>query len=99
MTHFTYNGSDKIGLLDYIDVVSKMQNGISSYDIRVVNADNGDVIVEKNGLSNTNYETVDLGTLINIPTSESIMEVEIRRVGGNGNKDVYIQQVAVYYGN
>ncbi len=89
---FHYPGSDSIGDINYIDAISCMANGLTSYDIQIIDRDNNTIIAEKT-LTNTNMQSCNLGTISNVPTDSSVMKAT-----GNGNKKVNIQELQVWYG-
>lgn len=93
--NFNYLGSNKIGTINYITAISKKHKNTTSYDIRIVNQSNGEVIAEKTGLSNDDYQEVDLGTISNIPTSQTICEIQVKH-NDSGKKKVYIQELLIY---
>ena len=95
---FKYNGSDKIGHINYIDVISYMQNGGESYSVRIFDKTNGNVICEKTGLTNTTEEIIDLGDISNVPINESIFELQARH-DTKLKKMAYIDSINIYYGN
>lgn len=96
---FVYRGSTNIGAINYIDLVSYMDSSITSYSARVVDRNTGLVIAEKTGMTNTEEQVQDLGTISNVPTDKTLLELQIKRTGGNKKKYVYAYQLVVYYGN
>lgn len=92
---FEYPGSNKIGIINYIDVFSKCKKNGETYDIRVINYENSDVLVESTGLNNTDYQTIDLGAITNIPSTKSILEIQMR----SSKHDCYLQQALIYHNN
>lgn len=98
-TYFQYPGSDKVGLIDYIDVICSMNPGVNSYDVRIINKKTGEVIAEKTNMTNIVAETQDLGTISNVPTDKSTLELQIKKIDGNNSKKVEVEQVIIYYGN
>ena len=97
---FKYDGSDNIGDIDYVEIICWKDSNVTSYDIRLVNRQNSDVIAEATGLTNNTLDINDLGTISNIPTESTILELQGRRVGGSGNnKNVYIESANIYYNN
>lgn len=100
MGSFKYGGSDQIGIINYIDVISHKDSSLTSYDIRIYDQTNNLVITERTGLTNTEEVVNDLGTISNIPTAEAVLEIQAKRTGGSGkNKNVYIDQAIIYYNN
>jgi hypothetical protein len=77
-----------------IEAYSCMVNGITSYDIRVYNATANEVIVEAT-FTNTEYQTVNLGTISNMPLTHSDIDVLVRVNGGLG-KNVYVDTITFY---
>jgi len=97
LSFFCYGGSFHVGAIDYIDVVSSRQNDSITYDLRVVDNNTGNIICEKTGLNNSEYEIINLGTISNIPEESSILSVEGRVVGKS--KNLLLSQVIIYYDN
>ena len=94
-----YEGSLIVGDIDYIEVVSRMTEAITSYDVRVIRQSDMQVIVEKTGLNNTVVGTQDLGLVSNTPEKADLLEVYVRKTGGTGTDHICIDEVVVYYGN
>lgn len=99
VSRFKYTGSDIIGTIDYIDIISKKDSGITSYSVRVVDITNNLVIAEKTGMTNTTEDIQDLGTISNVPTDQAVFELQAKKIGGSGNTSVYIDAINIYYGN
>jgi len=97
---FKYAGSDEIGVINYIEIIGYKDSSPTSYAVRVYDVTNNNILAEKTGLTNTEEEIIDLGSISNIPTQSAILEIQAKRVGGNGNnKRVYIEHVVIYHGN
>lgn len=99
ITSFKYPGSNIIGDIDYIEIVSNMENSISSYDVRIICTSTGSILVESTGINNLDLEAIDLGTVSNVPTESSILELQVRKNGGGKTKSVYIDNLIIYYNN
>jgi len=95
---FKYDGSNQIGLIDYIEVISYKDSKIDSYDIRVIDRNN-DVILASANFTNDISEICDLGTISNIPTEKTILEIHGRQNGGKKKSYLYIENITVYYNN
>jgi hypothetical protein len=93
---FKYLGSNNVGPINYIEVISYRDPAITNYDVRVVNHDTGAIIASRTGLTNTDYVANDLGAITNVPTAESILDLQVRKTGGPTNKYVYVDSVVVY---
>ena len=90
---FEWPGINNLGEMTYIDVISRTQNS-NTYDLRIINSDNGTKICERTNLSNLSFSSIDLGTLSNVPDDRSILELQIK---SNTGKQVYIREILVYY--
>lgn len=64
-------------------VVAKMDSGPSSYDLRLVDFTNVSVLASSSGHVNLVNDIIDLGTLTGVSTSDSILELQARRIGGS----------------
>lgn len=96
---FKYQGSNLVGLIDYIDIISHINSSSGTYDIKVVNINTMDSICEKIGLSNNSPSTQNLGIISNIPEEPEILQVYIRRVGGLEGDLIHVNEIIVYHGN
>lgn len=96
---FEYLGSDAIGVIDYIDLMAYVDSTSNTYDVRIVNSENGQILVENTDLSNNSLEVIDLGTISNIPTAKTTLELQVKRNGSSGNKTIELEQLIIYYGN
>lgn len=81
--------------LDYIDVMAKMESNSESYSIRVVDVANENTIAEKTEINNTEFQTIDMGTITNMPTNGTVLEIYAKVENGEGC--VYIDQLQFYY--
>jgi hypothetical protein len=79
-----------------IKVLSRISTDGASYSVRIYDATNKNVIAE-NTFSNTSLIINDMGTLNNLPSSESIIEVQAKRIGGKTNSRVYIPECTIEY--
>ncbi len=84
-----YNNINKIFVASYMDPA------ITSYDIKVEDITNNNVIVIKN-LTNTAEVINNLGTLSNIPTNQAKLEVQIKKTGGPAGKKVYVDTISFH---
>lgn len=99
VTNFNYRGSDSIGSINYIEAISYMDSTVTNYKIRVVDKNTGNILVEKTGLNNTTPELVDLGTITNVPSVNSMLEIHVYKTGTKDTDFVYIDEILIYYGN
>lgn len=78
-----------------IKVISYKDGSVDSYDVRALNVSTSQVIAEANFTNNT-PRINDLGSLSNLPASEGIIEILIKRNGGSGNKkNAYLVEATV----
>ena len=75
--------------------ISHMDSEINSYDIRIVDRKNGEVMLTKN-LNNTVESIQELGVLNNISSDKTTLEVNVKR-NGDSSKKVYIQNINIEY--
>lgn len=75
--------------------ISRMSSGITSYNIRIIDRKNGQVLLTTN-LNNTSETRQELGVLSNLPEEESVFQVLVKRNGGS-NKQVYVENINIEY--
>lgn len=92
---YTYLGTIRESPLKSIYVVGHMDSGVTDYSIRILDITNNLVIVEQT-FTNTAESSLDLGVLSNIPVNQAILEMQIRKSGGNNSKRVYVNSLALY---
>lgn len=96
---FKFPGSTAAGIIDYIEIISHMDEACTSYSIRVYDLTNGAILAEATGLDNTSAKIQDLGVISNIPSDPAVLEVQLKRVGGSNSDSIYLDSVLVYYDN
>jgi len=94
---YDYKGVDIFGEIDYIEVIAKISNSAHTYDIKIVRTDTNQIIASTTNLNNTNFTTIDLGTLSNLPTTQTMLEFHVKSSNNGGN--VNIQTIIIYHGN
>jgi len=99
VTNFNYRGSEAVGSINYIEAISYMDSTVTNYKIRVVDKNTGNVLVEKTGLNNTTPELFDLGTITNVPSLNSMLEIHVYKNSTKDTDFVYIDEILIYYGN
>lgn len=92
---YIYAGSNTVGEILKITALSYMDTGITNYSIRVVDSTNKKNLAE-NTFTNTSEEIVVLTPINNIPTTESVLEVHVKKTGETGNLRVFIESINVY---
>jgi hypothetical protein len=96
---FNYPGSDNSGAIDYVEVISNMDAGVTSYNIRLYDKTNDKIMAELTNLTNTADMVHDFGTISHIPANNAILEIHIKKNGGSSNLSINIDSATVYYGN
>ena len=97
LASFSYGGSFHVGPINYIDIVARRTNSSITYDLRVVDTLNSNVLCEQTELDNNEFAVIDMGTISNMPNDPTILDVQVKRSGSN--KFVYLSQIVIYYDN
>ncbi len=87
VAHILYSGSLRVGSISTIDVTFMNEDILDPIDVKIFDKTGGNTIVEKTNIAGATsfvFEVVDLGTLSNIPTIKSVLELQIRLVDGTG---------------
>lgn len=92
-----FPGTNTIGLINYIDIQSHMNSSLTSYDIKVFDRANVDVIC-MHTLTNTTLTSQSLGNILYQPISTTDIECLAKINGGNG-ESVNIKSVDIWYGS
>jgi hypothetical protein len=91
-----YPGTNITGNITYIDVYSYMGNGLVSYDVKVIDRANVDVLCSGN-FNNTSLNYNSLGTINYQPQEQTTLECLAKVNGTNGEK-LNIQNIDIWYG-
>lgn len=93
ISNFNFPGTTKIKNTTNFKVISFMEEGGTSYDIRIVDMTNNNVIVSKN-LTNTEEGITDLGTINSLPANEAIFELQVKV---NDSSVAYVKNINMVY--
>ena len=96
---FKFEGSDSVGAINYFDLLAFKNSAVTSYEARIVQRGTDLVLASSDALENDEMEVQTLGAVSNIPNSSTVLELQIKKVGGNKEQGVSIDQLLVYYGN
>jgi hypothetical protein len=96
VARFYFRGTNEVGNITDIDGILYKQLGSGNYSARVYDVDNGLVIAEAIGLTNTNPQQISFGTISNLPSSGAVLEVQT--VTSDSNRYVYCDSMTVTYG-
>lgn len=89
---------ESVNPVENIKLLSYKDNGITSYDIRIYDATNNQIISETN-FSNNLLEINTISNLSNLPSTESIIEIQTKKNGGNNSKNVHILEATIQFAN
>ena len=83
-----FQGSTIEGTPTLIKIIAEVASG-STGSIRLFDATNSLVIVEKTGISSTTPSIIDMGTISNVPTGEAIFEIQLKNSLGEVGEDEF----------
>lgn len=96
MARFSYSGTNNVGNIKQIVIVSRMDNGANDYGIRIYDKTNGNIISEIEKLKNTDDEIVIMNDIYNLPSTDAIIEVQMKKKGAI-LFNAHIDTIMVYY--
>lgn len=79
-------GNNGMSTIQSVHVVASSTG--AEYSVRLYDLTNARIIAEKTGLTNTEKEVIDLGTISNIPTNKAVLELHIKRTTGAGTAKI-----------
>jgi hypothetical protein len=93
LTSFDFPGLNIWSDVSNIKIISLMEAGGDSYDVRIYDVTNNNLICSKT--LNNEYECIsDLGSLSNLPSDESIFEIQAKI---NNNTIAHIKNISIYH--
>ncbi len=92
---FIYPGSTA-WQLSGVKVLTRMDFGITSYDVKLQDITNNNTIAVVTGLTFTADGITDMGTLSNVPSTQATLEVQLKCTGGNGTQYAYLTAAQFY---
>jgi hypothetical protein len=98
MATFIFPGSNQIGTIKNVNIISYMDSKVPSYSVRLFDTTNGVTIVENTGMTDTSQNIQTLGTVSNVPTGQSIIELQVKTDDGS-NKNIYVESISIHYEN
>lgn len=90
---FNFPGTNNLSNVDQIKVISFMEQGGTSYDVRLCDVTNNTIIASAN-LSNNEEQMNSLGLISNLPLTESIFEIQSKI---DGSTTAYICNLNIYH--
>jgi hypothetical protein len=76
--------------------ICRMDDTLTSYDIRIVDHDNKTVLLTKN-LTNVNESTQELGVFSNLSSASTQVDISVKKNGGNANSKIYIESFDINF--
>lgn len=92
---FIYEGSDKVGTIDKIFVFGYKDSLVTNFSVKVIDKTNN-VDIAVNTFTNITESSLEMTPLANIPKSQAIIEVSVKKTGGSVNQNAYIDSVMFY---
>jgi hypothetical protein len=90
---FNFPGTSVWSNISNIKIISLMEDGGQSYDIKIYDVTNKKTVCSKN-LSKTEESIYDLGTLFNLPDNEAIFELQAKV---NGETVAHIKNINIFH--
>jgi len=79
-----------------IEVISFMDTAATSYDIKILDVDNQNIIANAN-FTNTSEAMMDLGTLTNVPDGNTQLDILVRKNGGGISDYAYVTSISFLF--
>jgi hypothetical protein len=97
LAHFIYAGSVEVGAITNFNV-NVWITGNGSCDVRLINKANGDVLCELLGVtSQDEFNIQDMGSITNLPTTRTVIEIQARKTTGGGASKLRIGSLEIGY--
>ena len=93
---FSYN-PERVGIIRFARGILYSVEGIDSFDLQIYDVTNDNELLSVTNMVNTNEEIImTLGELSNVPTTESIIEVNLKKNGGSFWDTVNLDEIIFY---
>jgi hypothetical protein len=96
LARFIFLGTTSLGTPTAIKALA-FRDVETTYGIRIYDLTNSNVICELTLQTNITVAIKNMGTLSNLPTGESIFEVQMLRTGGNANNEARCSMVLIEF--
>lgn len=90
-----YQGTIKVRPITSFQIVSYMDNAVTSYSFRVFDVTNGKVITTGT-FTNTTEAICSLSSISNLSYKKAYLEFQVMKQGGNPGKQMYIDSITVF---
>jgi hypothetical protein len=94
---FIYRGSAIVGTPTNIFITSFLSSGTGNYNIRLFDYSNLSIIATLNAQTNIIQNIFDMGTLSNIPSGQSLIEIQALVNTSIGSREVTILNLEIVY--
>ena len=91
---FHYMGTYTTGISN-IKLLSYMDSGVTSYDVKIFDISNGYVISTAN-FTNTSSQLNSMGTINHVPTSPATFDIYIKKNGSGSTTKIYITNILFF---
>jgi hypothetical protein len=81
---FIYKGLIECGIMQQFKIIGGVFGDGTEFNIRLYDVSNTAVIAELIGVTDDYPEIQDVGSLLNIPEEEAVIEVQVKRTAGTG---------------
>lgn len=95
ITDFVYNGTNTEKTINRISLCCNSDTGLNSYTFRLYDITNNKTLAEQT-FNNTNKEVKYIYDFVNIPTTQSILEFQVKIDKSNTNSAVNIRSINLY---
>jgi hypothetical protein len=92
---FIYSGTNTSPEITRISAVSYQDSGITNYSIRIYD-DKTHNTIASGTFTNETEDICVLENITNLSNTESVLEIQVKKTGGNGNMKVHIDSVTFY---
>jgi hypothetical protein len=93
---FTYAGSAELGAITEFCIIAYKDAAPTNYQVRCVNLSAASVVLFEGTFTNTTEGIQTITSISNVPTTKSLLEIQVRRVGGGSTTKVYLSGLTVY---
>jgi hypothetical protein len=91
-----YDGTGSSQQLSKVCFISSQHKHVTNHSVRILDLTNDQIIGEKL-CTNTTEQVNIIDVISNLPSIESIFEVQVKKTGGKGNQVVYLESVTFFY--
>lgn len=90
-----YEGTNNTSEIKKMLAIGYMDSGVTNFSIKINDKTNGTVLAE-NTFTDATESILELTPISNLPAERSILELQVKKTGGAGNKKVHVDSVILY---